>query len=74
MIKRMMDSHSPIRSRTGFMGMTELARWFDKSNILVDRRACPRENGERLSYVFYFFLFLNLILDTIYSILSFKLF
>jgi len=37
---------------TGFAGMTEETGGLDKSSPYFDRRACPRENGERLSYGF----------------------
>jgi len=37
-----------------FAGMTKETDGLDKSSpyIYIDRRACPRENGERLSYGF----------------------
>jgi len=35
-----------------FAGMTEETDGLDKSSPYLDRRACPRENGERLSYGF----------------------
>jgi len=33
--KDKIDSHSPIRSRTGFMGMTESGGINDKSKIII---------------------------------------
>jgi hypothetical protein len=59
-----MDSRSPIRSRTGFTGMTPVKqgftgqvleiRGFDKSNILVDRVRTQVILSATPSYVFYF--------------------
>jgi len=51
-VEMLCHSCSPIRSRTGFAGMTEDTDGLDKSSPYFDRRACPRENGERLSYGF----------------------
>jgi hypothetical protein len=41
-----------------FAGMTEETDGLDKSSpyIYIDQRACPRENGERLSYGFFLYL------------------
>jgi len=52
-------TYSPIdqlKIQVSSCKFTERKDGFDKSNSynLVDRRACPRENGGRLSYGFYY--------------------